>query len=259
MISKDLFKSFQAVYYDKVYQEKNYSEEVAFINSSIENFLRSESTKISLLDMGCGTGNHASKLASDRIQVTGIDISAEMINLAINKQANLNSNPNYVVANLLDFEIDTQFDVICIMFNVIGYLENFNLLSTLLNRISENLLKPGGILIFDFWDIEGMQIESPPKKELKWEIDGHQVSRSSRSSLDTIAKKLHIEFKWEVKDTLNNSGVIQVHQEIHSILFYDRHKIATILESNNFDVVLNLFAPSFLDRRSCLIVARKLL
>ena len=259
MISKDLFKSFQATYYDKVYQEKNYSEEVSFIQKSIESFLGTGSAKISLLDMGCGTGNHSSKLASARIQVTGIDISSEMIELAIRKQSNPNPNPNpnYRVANLLDFEIDMQFDVICIMFNVIGYLDNYDSFSTLLNRISKKLLKPGGLLIFDFWDLQGIRLESPPIKELNWEVDGYNVSRSSQSSFDALANKLHIEFEWKVNDTSSKNPASEVYREIHSILFYERNAIESSLKAKNFDVVLNLFAPSFLDKRSCLLVARK--
>jgi 2-polyprenyl-3-methyl-5-hydroxy-6-metoxy-1,4-benzoquinol methylase len=258
--SADLFKSFQAIYYDRLYESKNYSHEVAFIQNAIESFLATDSSKITLLDMGCGTGNHASKLASELIQVTGIDISFEMIELAIKKQDNANSNPHFTVANLLDFRVDQPFDVICIMFNVIGYLEEYDSLSKLLNKISNTLLKPGGLLIFDFWDIHGVQNDSAPIKELQWEINGHRVVRASRSSFDNEANKLQIEFEWTETDISSNNThdeISEVHKEIHSILFYDRDKVETMLKNNNFEIFVNLFAPSFLDKRSCLLVARK--
>lgn len=260
MTSADLFKSFQAIYYDRLYESKNYSHEVAFIQNAIENFLATDSSKITLLDMGCGTGNHASKLASDRIQVTGIDISVEMIELAIKKQGNVNSNPHFTVANLLDFRVDQPFDVICIMFNVIGYLEGYDSLSKLLNTISNTLLRPGGLLIFDFWDIKGVQNYNAPVKELQWEINGHRVVRASRSSFENESNKLRIEFEWTDTDISSDSThgeISEVHKEIHSILFYDRDQVETLLKNNNFEIFVNLFAPSFLDKRSCLLVARK--
>ena len=260
MTCTELFKSFQAIYYDRLYESKNYLHEVAFIQNSIENFLATESSQIALLDMGCGTGNHASKLASDQVQVTGIDISIEMIELAIKKQANSNFNPNFRVANLLDFEVEEKFDVICIMFNVIGYLENFASLSTLFDKISRKLLKPGGLLIFDFWDIQGVQPDSAPVKELQWEINGHRVMRSSRSSFDDAANKLRIEFEWidtDIASENTHAVISQVHKEIHSILFYDSDEVETLLKNNDFEIFTNLFAPSFLDERSCLLVARK--
>ena len=51
-----------ANYYDLIYQDKNYLKEVEYIKNLIAEFA---DNKESILELGCGTGKHASLLAEE--------------------------------------------------------------------------------------------------------------------------------------------------------------------------------------------------
>ena len=76
------FTSLYAHYYELLYSDKNYEKEVDYIKSFLSNYQNKES---SILDLGCGTGNHAEIFASSGYSCTGIDSSKEMINIAKEK------------------------------------------------------------------------------------------------------------------------------------------------------------------------------
>ena len=53
------------------------------------------------IDLGCGTGNYTIYLASQRFEVTGIDISPTAIGLARNNAVQKGSECSFIVANVL--------------------------------------------------------------------------------------------------------------------------------------------------------------
>ena len=76
---------FGAVYadsYDLFYQDKDYAEETRQIESIFKTY---NTTVHSILDLGCGTGNHAFPLAQRGYEVVGVDRSAHMLARARSK------------------------------------------------------------------------------------------------------------------------------------------------------------------------------
>ena len=66
--------------YDLLYAEKDYKSEAGYVHSLLEKFAHTKVYEI--LDIGCGTGKHAYEFAQRGIQVTGIDLSEKMIQIA---------------------------------------------------------------------------------------------------------------------------------------------------------------------------------
>ena len=62
-------------YYDKIYSFKNYADEVARIRRLIE---RHHPAARSILDIACGTGEHA-RLLSAHYLVDGIDLDPDFV------------------------------------------------------------------------------------------------------------------------------------------------------------------------------------
>lgn len=66
-----------------------------------------------ILDVGCGTGNFSVKLAKMGCKVTGIDISKEMLNVAIKKSEEQNLDIEFFNMDLYDLKFDdNSFDAV---------------------------------------------------------------------------------------------------------------------------------------------------
>src|SRR3989344_49475 len=76
------FKKY-AKYYDDLYQEKNYEAECDFLKKIFQRY--SKKKILTILDLGCGTGNHDFVLGKRGYKVTGVDFSKEMVAIAKEK------------------------------------------------------------------------------------------------------------------------------------------------------------------------------
>jgi len=104
-------------YYDLLYKDKDYKVESEYVLSVLNRFKSVEIN--SIIELGCGSGGHAQYLAKKNLRVTGLDQSAEMINLANSKQI---SNFEGFQRNITDFEVDKKFDCAISLFHVMSYL-----------------------------------------------------------------------------------------------------------------------------------------
>ncbi|MFD0589291.1 class I SAM-dependent methyltransferase [Paenibacillus sp. GCM10027627] len=97
-----------------------------------------------VLDFGCGTGLISNEIAQNVNEVSAIDISSKMIEIAENKAKERNiANIDYAHATIFDEGLKKgSFDAI-LVFHVLHLLEDERIV---LQRINE-LLKPGGLLI----------------------------------------------------------------------------------------------------------------
>ena len=66
-----------AEHYDLFYQHKDYEAECSFLEAVFQRFAGQPVR--SILDLGCGTGGHALRLAQRGYVVTGVDRSAAML------------------------------------------------------------------------------------------------------------------------------------------------------------------------------------
>lgn len=130
-----------AQYYDKFYNAKNYSNEVLFLHEVLSNYHCKK-----ILDLGCGTGTHISKLEKYGYLCTGIDLNTEMLGRAKNK-----IQGKVFQADMRNFNLKDEFDAIICMFAVFNHnLCNNDALQTL-EQIKKHL-KPNGILILDLYN-----------------------------------------------------------------------------------------------------------
>ncbi|WFE74932.1 bifunctional 2-polyprenyl-6-hydroxyphenol methylase/3-demethylubiquinol 3-O-methyltransferase UbiG [Roseinatronobacter sp. S2] len=102
-----------------------------------------------VLELGCGTGGTAIRLAPQVAHWTATDFSAEMVRIASAKPRGTNLTFKVVdAANAFD---DGPYDVVC-AFNVLHLVDD---LPGLLARAHANL-RPGGVLISKTWCFAGV-------------------------------------------------------------------------------------------------------
>jgi SAM-dependent methyltransferase len=158
------FGQLYATLYDSIYAEKNYAHECEVIESLFPELGK----PAKILDLGCGTGQHAAHLCARGHQVTGIDQSADMLSLA--QRRNL-SSARFLPGNIINFALKERFDVVLIMFNVIGYLPGPVDLTDFFRNLHDHV-EPGGRFIFDFWHGPAIEHDPPGSSLRSGIIDG---------------------------------------------------------------------------------------
>ncbi len=134
-----------AQYYDLLYQDKNYREEVDFIITLIKNNAKAPVKNI--LNLGCGTGNHDKFLVKNGYLITGVDFSAGMIKAAVDKGL---ENVTFIQEDISQFKLPQKFDIVLSLYHVMSYLVTMEQLDATLQTVKKHLSKDG-IFIFDFW------------------------------------------------------------------------------------------------------------
>lgn len=100
-----------------------------------------------ILDLGCGHGRHANRLAALGHQVTGYDRSAGFLDLARRDAAARGVSVDYRQGDMRQLDFDQAFDCVLMLFTVFGYFgDDENLL--VLRKVAR-ALRPGGRLLFD--------------------------------------------------------------------------------------------------------------
>lgn len=98
------------------------------------------------LDLGCGTGNMTVEFAKRGIEMTGIDLSEDMLMVAREKSEGLDIL--YLNQDMCQFELYGTVDFIVSSLDCINYItDKRNLLKVM--KLANNYLNPGGLFIFD--------------------------------------------------------------------------------------------------------------
>ncbi len=101
-----------------------------------------------LLDLACGTGRMALRLAGPGYQVTGVDITPEMIARARQKAAQQALSIDWVVADACTFHLGKQFPFIYMLENAWQFFLTRANQEALLACVREHLL-PEGCFLFE--------------------------------------------------------------------------------------------------------------
>jgi SAM-dependent methyltransferase len=117
---------------------------------------------IRILDLCCGTGTAAIMFAEQGYQVTGLDVSREMLAVARKKALKKKLKVEFLQKRLPDFEIREgkkqlrQFDLITCYFDSLNYILSEDDLFASFHSASRHL-RPGGLFIFDMNTARALQ------------------------------------------------------------------------------------------------------
>jgi len=129
--------------YDLIYSFKDYKKEVKKIKKLIKKYKSTDGSE--LLDVACGTGKHL-QYFKDSFICTGVDINEGILNVAKKKVKGV----VFKQADMVNFDLNKEFDVIISLFSSIGYVKTYaNLEKTIVNFA--NHLKKGGVVIIEPW------------------------------------------------------------------------------------------------------------
>ncbi len=100
-----------------------------------------------ILDMGCGTGEIAIRLAEKGYQITGVDFSEDMLAIAHDK-ARTSADIQWLKQDIRQLEGLENFDTVVSFFDVLNYITSLEELRAVFQQ-THSVLKPGGTFLFD--------------------------------------------------------------------------------------------------------------
>ena len=99
-------------------------------------------------DLGCGTGNLTERLADKGFDMIGIDLSEDMLEIAMEKKLSSGKNILYLCQDMRSFELYGTCRAIVSRCDAINYiLSTEDLVSVF--RLVNNYLDPEGVFVFD--------------------------------------------------------------------------------------------------------------
>lgn len=131
-----------ARFYDAMYGFVDYEGLAAGLHRLIRERHPGAST---LLDVGCGTGQHLSHLSRD-YDVEGLDIDGQLLSRARQRCPGV----PFHEANMVDFDLGRRFDVVTCLFSAIGYVQTVPRMRQALATMARHL-EPGGLLVVEPW------------------------------------------------------------------------------------------------------------
>ena len=139
--------------YDELMEEDFYERMIDYLGRVFEEYSIEPGR---VLDLACGTGRFSLHLAGEGWAVTGLDKSAQMIKVARQHTKETELNIRFVLADMVDFSTNEQFDTITCFYDSINYILDEERLSRLFKWVKQ-ALAPAGYFIFDLNTLHGLK------------------------------------------------------------------------------------------------------
>lgn len=235
-----VFKSYSR-YYNLLYQDKNYAGEAAYINSLIARHLPGAAR---ILDLGCGTGRHCFLLAEMGYEVTGVDMSAEMLAVANARLASQSVQPappdphpplvSFHRGDIRTVRLGRTFDLVVSLFHVMSYqTTNDDLAAAFATARSH--LKPGGVFIFDCWYGPAVLTDRPVVRVKRLEDADIAVTRIVEPVMHP--EKNLVELNYQIMARDKKSGAVEEVQETHRMRYLFRPEIELLTQRSGMSII----------------------
>jgi len=206
--------------YLNVYRHRNEAEARQLINLILKTIDFAPGS--TALDMACGAGRHSILLAKEGFNVTAVDLSANLLNVAKHAASEAGVNVNFIRSDLRNFATDVKFDLVVNLFTSFGYFEddeeNF--------RIFKNVykyLKPTSYFVMDYLN--------------RYYVEQHLVNRSvDKIPGGEIIQERSINEKRVIKKiTISKNG--QEQHFLESVRMYTPNYLTRELKKIGFDII----------------------
>ena len=223
------FKSISE-YYDLMYvNEEAYQKEVDGVFELADKYAPGAKT---LLDIACGTGAQA-KYFSERFNVTGIDISREMLEIAKSKVP----NAEFEIADMTDFDLGRKFDIIVNLYGSIGFASSFEHLCSSLKCVYDHL-DDNGLFILTPWSTKEEIKDGLVAKSKKEGLSGYCRMETVKRIADD---KVQVEMHHLVAKDLD----VKYHKTVSTVTLFSEAEYVSALEKAGFIIKERLTPEQF--------------
>lgn len=212
-------------FYDLLYHDKDYEKEAVYINRLIKKY-RPDAK--SILELGCGTGRHATIMRGLGYEIFGIDRSEALLRVSKSRGVECEQG------DIMTFHIHRNFDVCMAMFHVISYLNADGDLETALRNIRDHLVTKG-LFIFDVWFTPGVLHLLPQVREKKASDEQVEITRTAYPSMDNSNNTVTIKYNFTV--TNKETDTVNSFEELHMLRHFDIPEIEMIAKQSGFSML----------------------
>lgn len=182
-----------------------------------------------ILDLGCGTGTMTEILASKGYDMTGVDFSEEMLDIAMQKRTKSGHDILYLMQDMREFELYGTVRAVVSICDCMNYiLEEEDLLEVFC--LANNYLDPGGIFVFDmntpykYREVIGNTTIAENREEgsFIWENCFDEESQVNEYALTLFIKE--------------EDDLYRKHEEFHYQKAYEPERVKELLEEAGLKV-----------------------
>ena len=204
-----------------------------------------ETEKDLVVDLGCGTGTLTELLSQKGYDMIGVDMSAEMLNVALAKKEKSGSPILYLCQDMRELDLYSTVGTVISVCDSVNYLlEDEEVLETF--GLVNNYLYPGGIFLFDFNTVYKYEqiigdttiAENREKCSFIWENYYHEDGHINEYDLTVFARE-------------EKSGLFRRFTETHFQRGYTVEEMKGFLEQAGLELIRFLDADTHKEPTAC--------
>jgi SAM-dependent methyltransferase len=217
-----------ARYYDAVYEGMlDYRADCDYLERLFRRALHRRPR--SVLDLGCGTGNHAVELARRGHDVLGLDRSNAQLAVARQKVCGTRFPVTFVQGDMARFRLRRQFDAAICMFGGFGYLLTDRDVRSHFGCVRDHLA-PDGTYVFEFWQASAV---IPGHRSWLARDRPYRLLRLDESTYDSAKHRLTFDFHFYV---FRGKAVVDRFSESHALRVHTIREIRKLLSESGFSL-----------------------
>lgn len=218
-----------------IYQKAENYDRLFKENLELIEFYRNIAAKsgAKILELACGTGRIAIPIALDGRDVTGLDISKEMLDVAENKSKVKGISASWICDDMRDFSLEQTFDLIILAGNSLCHLLTIDDFEKCMATV-KNHLAPNGKFIIDVF-IPSFEIlsrnpdERFPFSEYQDAFSGEEVVVTSSARYDSATQINHVKTYYKYKSLKEETGSL-------TMRMYFPQELLALIKYNGFTV-----------------------
>jgi SAM-dependent methyltransferase len=236
-MSSEPFGATYAAAYDRLYHDKDYIAECDLIERVLGTYRHSPVR--SILDLGCGTGNHAIPLARRGYEVGGVDRSESMVAEAIRKAAAEMVVVPFSQGDVRTVRLHRLFDAVVMMFAVLGYqVSDEDVLGAL--KTARRHLRDGGLFLVEVWHGPAV-LHQPPQGRVKTvSTPQGELRRESMIEVDRERHLAAVHFRLSTPQ-----GTVVTSEELHRLRYFFPEELHEFLQKTGFECLRVGAFPDF--------------
>ncbi|HEV3486802.1 MAG TPA: class I SAM-dependent methyltransferase, partial [Vicinamibacterales bacterium] len=199
-----------ARYYDLLYAEKDYAGEAAYVDRLMRDVRGSIA---SVLDLGCGTGLHAARLADKGYEVVGVDLSETMLQSAARR---VGDRVRLLHGDIGTIRVGRTFDAVVSLFHVINYQTGQRQLRNAFANARAHLER-GGVFVFDCWYGPAVLTERPEPRTRHLQDDAIEVTRHAEPAMRPNDNSVDVHYRVRILDKA--TGIEEEVEETHHMRY----------------------------------------